>query len=71
MKTKREYILKSDLIELLFNEGEIKNKDFKIMPNIKINSSTYHCKICGRYFDDCVCEHNFWVESLNKLTKEI
>ena len=60
-----------DIIHLLYESGELVNKELKIIPPIKMqHGSCCCCTDCGYYHDDCVCIHNEWVKDLLNLKIE-
>lgn len=60
-------ISKKTLIDALIKKGCIKN-EFKKIEKIQITHGICcQCKTCGRYHDECVCEHNEWVDFVNDL----
>lgn len=66
-----QMIDKNKLIQYLYDEGHLKQ-----LSAVKIEKSydtrgrcgCCYCSFCNRHHDDCVCEHNNWVEILDKLT---
>jgi hypothetical protein len=67
-----EYVLKEDLIELLFQNGDLKREyGFKKVDPIKASHGSCCCCIeCGQHHDECVCTHNEWIENIDKITRK-
>ena len=66
----KEYIKIRDLIDYLYNEYELKNKTLeKIEPIKPIHGWCCCCSDCGRFYEECVCTHNEWVDRIKEWSK--
>ena len=67
------YIKKVDIINLLISEGYIKEYlGYKLAERIKpSHGNCCTCQTCGQGHDDCVCDHNRWIENIENLTSII
>ena len=66
----KEYIDKQKLIDYLFSENELQSKYGynKVEPIKPTHGSCCTCQTCGRNYDDCVCDHNDWIDRLESFT---
>jgi len=62
-------IRKEDLLEILYQRGELKRDHgfSKIAPIKPNHGSCCSCQDCGQFYDDCVCTHNEWIDIITTL----
>lgn len=69
-------IKEEDLVEALISRGEIRKEygfakveKAQLKHDGRCHGSCCYCQTCLRDYDECVCNHNEWIDIINGISK--